>query len=67
MIKESDILFEIDPFYVKKNGTKGFVIINMCGTHGKPCAYIGYTGQKGLIKAIEECHRRYNLKLYGSY
>ena len=58
MIKESDIVFESGKHWVLNLGPKGFEVYRNTITHSERCAVIGYTGQKGLERAIQEVNRR---------
>lgn len=64
MYKESDIAYESSPYWVLRVPTgrnKGTYEVYKEGvTHSTRCAIIGWTGQKGLDKAIAECQRRIN-------
>lgn len=63
MLQESDILFEIGEFWVCKSiGRKwqGFEVLKNGITHSTVVATIGYVGDKGLKRAIEEAIKRHN-------
>jgi hypothetical protein len=64
MLKESDILFEIGDYWVcKAIGRKwqGYEVLKNGITHSVVVASIGYTGDKGLTRAIEEATKRHNI------
>jgi len=56
-MKESTILYENGMFYVCRKG-KGFEVYKTVGTHSERCAQIGYEGEKGLRRAIQEADTR---------
>jgi hypothetical protein len=63
MLKESDILFEIGDYWVcKAIGRKwsGYEVLKNGITHSTVVARIGWNGEKGLQRAIEEATRRNN-------
>jgi len=53
-----NIVYERPGFYVIKV-SKGFEVYRNGITAAARCAIIGYTGQKGLARAIAECDKRY--------
>ena len=57
MIKSSDILYETGDYWVLKVKT-GYEVYKNGLTHSVRCAQIGYKGQVGLTKAINEADRR---------
>lgn len=58
MYKESDIAYEKGPFWVLNLKAKGFEVYKTGISYSTRCAIIGYTGDKGLARAIAEIERR---------
>lgn len=58
MYKESDIAYEKGPFWVLNIKAKGFEVYKTGISYSTRCAIIGYTGDKGLARAIAEIERR---------
>ena len=58
MYKESDIAYEKGPFWVLNLKSKGFEVYKTGISYSTRCAIIGYTGDKGLARAIAEIERR---------
>lgn len=56
-MKESDILYEKGDYYVIKS-KHGFEVYKNGLTHATRCAQIGYKGEVGLQKSIDEIDRR---------
>ena len=56
-MRESDILFESGPYWIRKSG-KGFEVYENVGTHSVRRAYIGYEGSKGYTRARQEIEKR---------
>lgn len=56
--KESDIAYEKGQFWVLNLGSKGFEVYKIGLTHSTRRAIIGFSGQKGLDRAILEIDRR---------
>lgn len=57
-MKLSDIKYETDGYFVLAVGARGFEVYRKTSTHSERCAQIGFQGQRGLDRAIEECNRR---------
>jgi hypothetical protein len=57
-MKESDIVFESNDYWVLNVNKKGFEVYKKTITHSIKVASIGYTGQHGLEKAKQEIQRR---------
>lgn len=57
-MKLSDIVHETDGYFVLAVGARGFEVYRKTSTHSERCAQIGFKGQRGLDRAIEECNRR---------
>ena len=58
-MKERDILFERDGYWVKASDRfKGFEVYQTGLTHSVRVASIGYAGQPGLDRAKAEVERR---------
>lgn len=57
MIKEKDIMYESLNYWVLRV-KNGFEVYKTGLTHSTRCAQIGYHGEVGLTKSIEECNRR---------
>lgn len=55
--KLSDIVHETDKHFVIRV-RNGFEVYKICSTHSERCATIGYQGQKGLDRSIQEVARR---------
>jgi hypothetical protein len=69
MLKESDILFEIGDFWVCKaigRNWQGYEVLKNGITHSVVMASIGYSGEKGLQRAIEEAKQRHNQLFFES-
>ena len=58
MYKETDIAYEKGCFWVLNLGSKGFEVYKTGITHSTRCAFIGFSGQNGLDRAILEIDRR---------
>ncbi len=56
-MRERDILHEDGPYWVRA-AAKGYEVYKTGITHSTRCATIGFTGAKGLRRAIDECSRR---------
>jgi len=57
-MKESDIVFESNNYWVLNVNKKGFEVYKKTITHSVRCAVIGYDGADGLEKAKQEIQRR---------
>ena len=57
MIRESDIVYERGTYWVLRVKT-GFEVYRNGITHSTRCAQIGFQGEKGRQRAIEEINRR---------
>ena len=57
MYKESDIMHETKNYWVLRL-QKGFEVYKKGITHSTRCAQIGFSGEKGLNRAIFECNKR---------
>lgn len=58
-MQEADIVYELGQYWVyKMPKDKGFEVYKNGLTHSTRCAQIGYKGDKGLNRAIEECNKR---------
>jgi hypothetical protein len=58
-MNENDILYQKGNHWVVRSKKKGYEVIKLEGnTHGKVCAWIGYTGEEGLERAKQEVDRR---------
>lgn len=61
MLKESDILFEIGDYWVyESHDWCGYVVMKNGQTHAVMVARIGYEGDRGLERAIQEANKRYD-------
>jgi hypothetical protein len=58
-MKESDIIYEKGDYFIIKVKT-GYEVYKNGITHSTRCAQIGYHGDKGLQKSIQEIDRRIN-------
>ena len=63
---EKDIAYENKNYFVlrkkhKKSGNQFYEVYKIGVTHSTRCAIIGYSGEKGLTKAIQEIKRREKL------
>lgn len=58
-MKESDILYEKDDYFVIK-AKHGYEVYKCGITHSTRCAQIGYTGGIGMQKCIQEINKRIN-------
>ena len=58
-MKESEILYENGDYWVCK-AKKGYEVYKSGFTHSTRCAVIGWDGQKGINRAIQEADRRAN-------
>ena len=56
-MKLSDIKYETKNYWVKKT-KHGFEVYKTGVTHSTRCAIIGWSGEKGLNKAITEADKR---------
>jgi len=57
MKRENDILFEAGDYWVSRE-KKGFKVWKNGHVHSTLVATIGYEGEKGSTRAIEECKKR---------
>ncbi len=57
---EEAILYQNGDYWVCKapQGKKGFEVCRNTSTHAERCAIIGYEGERGLQRAVEECDKR---------
>lgn len=55
--KLSDIVHETDKHFVLRV-MKGFEVYRKELTHSVRCAQIGYPGDRGMVRSIEEVNRR---------
>lgn len=61
MLNESDILFEIGDYWVyESHDWNGYVVMKNGPTHALKVARIGYEGDTGLERAIQEATQRHN-------
>lgn len=51
-------IFELGDYYIVATDKGGFDVYRQGPTAATRCAQIGYKGDKGLQRAIEECKRR---------
>lgn len=58
MIKEPQIAYETNKYWVLDLGSKGYEIYRKTITHSERCARIGFIGAKGLERAKAEIERR---------
>lgn len=58
MTTEKEIAYENATHWVLDRGNKGFEVYRNESTHSVRCAVIGYTGNKGLQRAISEADKR---------
>ena len=57
MYKLSDVMYETESYWVLRIKS-GFEVYRNGLTHSTRCAQIGWTGDRGLQKAITEANRR---------
>jgi hypothetical protein len=59
---ETAILFELGDHWVRGTSKGGFEVMRNCGTHAERVAQIGYKGERGIARAIEECRKRESVR-----
>lgn len=57
-MRERDILFELGEYWVRGTPKGGFEVMRNRVTHAERVAQIGYKGERGMQRAIDECKRR---------
>lgn len=58
MLKESDIVYELGPYWAMRAKKVGYDIFKTGITHSTRCAHIGFEGEAGLQKVKVEIARR---------